>query len=418
MIDVDAIMDRVFAQQEEPEIGVDLNAILDRVLIEPRPPWVVFASGLTRGQFWGFAELGYGVGFSLAECKTEKCLGPTLVELVRMLHTPYAGAPVLVDSGAVAEIDPKTCRLKEGQKPIGPRAWDHRMDQYLEIATALGATAWLIAPDKVCDQRTSIKRFERQVPRLRKMAKLGAVIVLPLQPGPLSLFDLDRRLSKMLRVSRRPCAVYPGSQVIPAVPMRRAGKGTITPLSDLLVYLRQRKPPAIHLLGMGPNNRLLSSVLVAIERAVPGIRVSIDAALVRPKAHPGKPWIDLKPQVYAEVVSDWRSPLEQLDFTEIVGYMEAAELAEVARSAGAPQGVARQIGRSADPQEQFGRLWNLDEDDPWFGLVDDRLLQVLLERAYVLAVPKFGEGFSAARSDPLVSQRDRRLVHRIFPRLT
>ena len=84
--------------------------------------------------------------------------------------------------------------------------------------------------------------------------------------------------------------------------------------------------------------------------------------------------------------------------------MDAGELALVAQRAGAPRQIYEAIGRDADQFQEL-EIAEFDEDHPWFGIVHGDVLRVELQAAYLRAQPKFNRG---------VSQRDRRLVHRVW----
>jgi hypothetical protein len=404
-MDLDALLEEARAV-ELPSPLADLLAQAQQFKV--LRPWKVFVSGVSTqpGQMWGLAEMGYGVGLSLGEAKAEG-FRYRLAVLRRMLDTPYLSVTLLVDSGAIKEA-------RTGGA-ITAREWDRRMALYLDAARLLGPAAWLIAPDKVGDQAESIRRFQRQVPRLRQMLRAGAVVLLPLQSGALSQRPSAQWADLPDGLARQ--SGWSSTQLVPALPMRPKGGATVTPLPRLLAFLRQRRPPVVHLLGIGPGSVLLPRILWEIEQAVPGTRVSIDAALVRPLVgttqRPG-PWTVARQPMMQQVAADWRVPQAQFDLTEATYYLEGPELAAAVKAAGAPQQVFDQIANEpALIWELYEAMW--DEEHPWFGVVYQDALTAQIQRAYVRAVPKFGAGVPRqGRGDPAVAQRDRRLAHHFF----
>jgi hypothetical protein len=364
-----------------------------------------FASGLKPGQMWGFAELGWGIGFSLAERRDDvsKDMGrrawADILTTLDAIHEHLPGGfRVLVDNGAVQEVDLATMQT---QAAITDDQWQLRMGRFVELARRYGDAAWLITPDKVGDQAESIRRLERYAPRLREAAGHGAVLLLTLQPGPLDPVGLEERLRTSLRG-------VPDRQIVPAFPMRLVPgeRRTVTPLPVLVDYVRRRRPRVVHLLGMGPKSRQLTTVLQALAAASPSTRVTLDAAVVRSVA--ARAWTDEKPAAEQQVR---RGPkytpqgLSDLDPTEVLFELEPEQRRRAALRAGATPACADRLARDPDA---YGILagWG-DEEDPCFGVADERLLDESIFRERFVAEPKFGPASG-------VSERERILVRRVF----
>jgi hypothetical protein len=359
----------------------------------------------------GFAEIGRGIGFSLAERRegvsadlgSKAFLG--YLEVLQSLYDRLPGGfACLVDNGAVQEVDLLT---QTAVAPISDAQWALRMGRYVELATRFGDAMWLITPDRIFDQEETIRRFTICAPALRKAALAGAILVLTLQPGALGPIALEVRLRKLLpRVDDR--------QIVPAFPMRQRGDDrtqTVTPIPALLEFLARRRPHTVHLLGMGLKSRLLPGILKQIGTVSPGTRVTLDAADVRSVAVPGRPWMQEKP--WAQKQIGRRPPYQadaQIDETEIVFDLPQEGLRAAAREAGASAACAERF--AVDPERMYALLvaWHEDEaDDPCWGEVEPGTLDLALLHERYRWEPKFPPSAGA-------SERDRLLVHRVFGR--
>jgi hypothetical protein len=358
----------------------------------------VFASGLNPGQFWGFAELGYGIGFSLGEITTSTRFVRYLAEAERIYYSlPMNWGGLMLDMGAVQE--------HSKNEPISPRTMDFRMDQYLEAARRLPGAVFLVTPDKVGDQIASIGRFTRQLHRLRKMLDLDATLLLALQPGERSLAELDKIFRVLLGAPGPRRLLGEPPRVIPAFPMR--GTPPATPIDELVDYVRTERPSWIHLLGMGPANKQLPWVLRELGEVDPDLRVSLDASLVRGKIGAGRPWTEEKPRVAREVRGQTRpaeTGIVQVDVTEWQGLVSGftrPQLAVVAQQAGLSHWQEPLWSALTDEQaqERFVELVYEASDPEW------RAIIVALQRAEIIATPKFQR---------VVPQRDRRLARVVF----
>ena len=239
----------------------------------------IYASGLSPGRMTGFAEAGYGIGISLGDTsiRTKKTYLAYLREANRVWEV-FDFPGLMIDCGSVQETDLRTRRVVA---PISDAVMDQRMDWYIEAARLLGSGAKLVTPDKIFDQEETVRRFERQVPKLRTAIRYGAVLFLAVQSGRLSLEQMDKQLRKILgsKWSSPSSKKRWREKVVTAIPMRQGA----TPVNELYAFVKKVKPAQVHLLGIGPKNRRLPGVLSEISRLSPKTRVSIDANLHRAK---------------------------------------------------------------------------------------------------------------------------------------
>ena len=376
-------------------------------------PYIAFASGLKPGQMYGFAEIGRGIGFSLAEKREGASLDVGsrawrgYVDILHRLSEELPGGfSVLVDNGAVQEVDTETM---VAVAPISDASWRKRMDRYIELAALLGDAAWLITPDRIGDQQESHRRFALCAPQLRQAAADGAVLVLTLQPGPLGPVELEHELRALLGPGVK------DKQIVPAFPMRPRRDDrrlTVTPLPSLLDFVQRRRPRVVHLLGMGLKSKLLPEVLEQISRVSPETKVTLDSADIRSVAAQGRPWIEEKPWAQEQVRR--RRPYEQggvfdIDDTEVLaGDLDREQLLRAALEVGVDRACAERF--ADDPLGVYGILKGWDEgesDDPCWGEGAYPDFDMALSHERFLQQAKFPRSAGA-------SERDRLLVHRVF----
>jgi len=380
-------------------------------------PWIAFASGLKPGQIYGFAELGRGVGFSLAERREgvsadlgAKAWKGYLDVLDRIADELPGGFTLLVDNGAVQEVDLATMTAVA---PISDAAWQKRMVRYAELASRYGDAVWLITPDRIGDQRETIRRFKLCAPALREAVSLGATLVLTLQPGELDPVSLEARLLGLLALDSSLTARR-SPLVIPAFPMRLRGddrRATVTPLPVLVDFVRRRRPRTVHLLGMGLKSKLLPDVLRAIQAVSPETRVTLDSAEVRAVAVQGRPWIAEKPWAEAQVrrrPAYRQGSVREIDETEILLDLPPEALRAAALEAGLDPACAERFAEDPEILYALFAAWDeADADDPCWGACDPQVLDLALLHERFRREAKFPSSAGA-------SERDRLLVHRVF----
>lgn len=274
-----------------------------------------FASGSqSPGQPTGFAEVGKDVGVAALE------VGPKVeAELMRLKGRD---AHVFVDSGAFSEVEfgptgPRTVR------PFTPADWDRVLGLYERLAPVLGAQLHVVAPDKVGDQHETLARLARYAPRLRALRAHGVNILVPLQQGAMTLAEFDAAVE----------AVIGDRAWTPAIPSKKDA----TPKEAIAGYVAAKRPPLLHLLGLGPSSPRAPEVLRAIKYASPDTDVQFDsnvirAAVGRPEGRQARPYTwgqdraaeDLAQQAH---FGDYRDDDGGLDASEmledVAGWMDA-----------------------------------------------------------------------------------------------
>lgn len=195
----------------------------------------------------GLSRIGHPLGVSISVLS-----GPALEALCQL-----DACDVFVDSGAFSEVD------REGRvvAPITDTEWIKRVAVMHRIATALGRRAVIVAPDRVGDQQETLRRLALFEDALRAIVETGARIVVPIQRGG---------MSPTLFHDAAACLVGPFTSGIP-------GNKIAMPAEELELFLRARRPRAVHLLGIGPKSRWWATMLVLLRRFVPEAELSCDS---------------------------------------------------------------------------------------------------------------------------------------------
>jgi hypothetical protein len=229
------------------------------------PGVTFYASGTNdSGEIRGFASLGIHVGFSAS------VIGPTaLRELERHANT---GLLVFGDTGAYGERpapgpdeDQRGFRTSSRTREITDADWDARLDVFERVARIFGDRFSVVTPDRVGAQEATLARIETYAPRIRRIARFGARILLPLHAG---LQDLPAFCTKAEAILSLP--------LVPAFPLPK-GRTTVR---ALMGFARSQQPRVIHLLGLGLRSRWARHVFPALARQLPGLHVSMDANLI------------------------------------------------------------------------------------------------------------------------------------------
>ncbi len=288
----------------------------------PLPKCVhVFASGANRpSEIRGFAKLGISVGVAVNHLS--ECAITELIELQR---------PAMIDSGAFSEVV-FTAEGAHVVSPITDDEWRRRLAVYLRIASSLKEKAMLVAPDQVGNQQETLRRLARYRTKLVEIAATGAVLLLPLQVGELSH-------ANFLEAAR----IAAGIPLTPAMPMRKA----VTTADALIHFVRELKPPHLHLLGIGIENCRAEALIRAIRHFSPNTTISMDSNLLRAKVGAARPLTTTEAELrLAETERFYGavdSPVlalsgEGLDYTEYIAYpslwCRSQQLGEIAGRAG------------------------------------------------------------------------------------
>lgn len=233
-----------------------------------RCPWlqmghIYFASGSSAvADLRGLTRWLHPVGVSIPD------LGePALMEIEKLAGLEV---PVFVDTGAFAEVE-ATPQGLQVVRPIDDGAWDVRVAVGLRIARALGAQAYVVAPDRVGDQGETLRRMRRHREAMGALRSLGARVVVPLQRGIDSTARFDIACAEALGFD----------DYVRAVP----GNKDAMPLVEIERFLRARKPKALHVLGMGPKSARFLDFCDVLRRFGEGVAVSYDSNLIA--AHVG-----------------------------------------------------------------------------------------------------------------------------------
>jgi len=217
-----------------------------------------FASGSNyAGEILGISDVGMNPGVTVTR------LGSEAMAALRTLRG--AGVRVFVDSGAFSEV---------GFGAAGPfvveeitdAEWRRRLSTMQQIADALGGQAFIVAPDKVADQATTLERLGRYAEQVRALRAAGARILVAHQAGELSLVEFNRRAAELLGFS----------DFVVAVPMAHA----TTKLPALVELVKAVRPAALHLLGLGPRSKRYARTLRAVRRASSSTEILSDSVLI------------------------------------------------------------------------------------------------------------------------------------------
>lgn len=209
-----------------------------------------FCSGASApADLRGLARIRHPLGVSIPELSA-----PALAEVCALRGI----CDVFVDSGAFSEVD-TSCAVVA---PITDDAWIDRTAVMHRIAAALGPGAVIVAPDRVGDQRETLRRLALFADVVRACAALGARVIVPIQLGGMSPVLFNDCVTAIL-----------GVDFIAGIPGNKAAM----PTGTLETYLRVRRPAAVHLLGVGPRGHRYQALVDVLRRFVPRAAVSCDS---------------------------------------------------------------------------------------------------------------------------------------------
>lgn len=299
---------------EAPESQVALFA--PRVLAELAVAH--FASGSNHpGEIRGFASLHKPVGVAHSTVDKSRPFGrsgsgknkestrdwmarggqPRWTDLCRadclraLIAAANVGIPIFIDSGAFSEVD-FDARGPYTVAPITPEDWEERIAFYEEAVDGARGNADMVnivAPDKVGFQTETLERLRRYGPRMKALANRGAVVLVPLQKGDLSLSEFHDAV----------CEALGFGSWVPAIPMKKAA----TTPDELAEYLRRKRPSRVHLLGVGPDSDLAPEVVAAVLDESPTTEVQMDSVILRAKIGRGKKGSPDRPLTAAQDVA-------------------------------------------------------------------------------------------------------------------
>lgn len=175
---------------------------------------------------------------------------------------------VFADSGAFSEVD-DTCAVV---RPIDDAAWTERVRTMHRLAAVFGPPAplgdhgprlYVVAPDRVADQPETLRRLALHAEAMRACHALGARVVVPIQRGAMTAGAFDRAC----------CEALGFDAFVRGIPGNKAAM----PLEELEGFLRARRPPAVHLLGVGPRGPSYSPLTGLVRRVLGDVPVSCDS---------------------------------------------------------------------------------------------------------------------------------------------
>ena len=242
-----------------------------------------FWSGLSSTTTLGAAATSgqnVGVGVSALSGKEAKPLGPSRINAIARLPKDKL---VFIDSGAYSaeerggiDLDRHMVQFRRAGGTAFVPAWEFIFEKYGEIVGSRPpGTVFVVAADKVKSQRKTLGRIAKHARHLRELSDAGAQIIVPLQPGKLSLAEMSREVDKLLRFPWVPGLAVKGSPRY------------FTP-KVLRAFVLARRPSRVHLLGVGPavsRRTRASGIIPALRLAAAEVHAPIlvqsDSALTR-----------------------------------------------------------------------------------------------------------------------------------------
>lgn len=244
-----------------------------------------FASGSNRrGEIRGLGRCGIAVGVCASEVLARAARPLPFTPGVLAKHDrgelldelEAHGGPVFVDSGAFSEVTFGD-RGPEVVRPMHDAQWRRILAFYGVAAQRLGDRVALVTPDRVGCQRTTLERLARYSRDLgHLLAYSRARLLVPVQQGAVPMATFYRQ-SRAALTSWGGDSPRFDSRIVPALPMKKDA----TALPDLLAFIRDARPRAVHLLGIGPRSRRWTAVLEAIRSVDADVAISSDSVILR-----------------------------------------------------------------------------------------------------------------------------------------
>lgn len=324
---------------------------------------VAFRSGASRASdIRGLADAGQHVGVAVNELTKE-----SIDELMSLAGKK---TQVFVDSGIFSDGE------------ISEAEWNRRINIYIRLATDLGEQLHVVAPDKIGDQAATLALLKTFRVKLQGLAELGAHVLVPIQKGDGTAADFYGKVLAILKFD-----------FVPAMPMK---KSAMTP-NEVIQFVQARKPAAIHLLGLGPENKASEALINGLRSVSPDIEITQDsnalrARIGRTNGPQGGPR-ELTANVDA-VKSERGNPTgevegefgEKLDYTDDIAqpskWLPEKARADVAAAAGLSEPHAHRFVRFPDAflQEEVDGVPRWEDpqmaaalDDAWKKYVDKSL---------------------------------------------
>ncbi len=220
-----------------------------------------FTSGVNDpGEARGLAMSGRHFGITCSDIRTG------LVDELE-LYT-HCLQRLFVDSGAFSEVDFPKNAAPVAARPIQHETWIARLELAARLADTFGPRCYVVAPDRVGCQATTLERLARYAPHVAAIAARRAQIIVPVQKGALPMSEMFRQACEILGLRQLPIA---------GVPMKKDA----TSLDDLAELVRSLPwfGARIHLLGLGPKakNGYFAKVVRVIKSIRPNVAITSDA---------------------------------------------------------------------------------------------------------------------------------------------
>lgn len=181
----------------------------------------------------------------------------------------YAGnlQRLFVDTGAFGEVafGPEGVRVV---RPITDADWDQIFVLLLRCVIAYGKRCYVVAPDRVGCQPTTLARMELFAARVQLLAELGGQVIVPVQKGELAMSEMFRRSCEILGVH----------DPIAGVPMKKDAT-SLDDLRELVSSLPRHC--RIHLLGIGPESPRFWPAVEMILELRPDADITSDSVTLR-----------------------------------------------------------------------------------------------------------------------------------------
>lgn len=181
----------------------------------------------------------------------------------------YAGnlQRLFVDSGAFGEVAFGT----DGPtvvRPITDTDWDRIFVLMLRCTVAYGKRCYIVAPDRVGCQATTLARLATYADRVKLLAELGAQVIVPVQKGDLPMSEMFRCSVDILELE----------DAIAGVPMKKDAT-SLADLRELVTSLPRFC--RIHLLGIGPESPKFAAAIELILSLRPDADITSDSVTIR-----------------------------------------------------------------------------------------------------------------------------------------
>lgn len=261
-----------------------------------------FASGLKYiGEFLGFTDrdmnIGVAVTYYNSETGRHTFMSQKNIDYLRELSSGESNIQtyipkIFVDSGAFS-VGRALMKYEAGETDIKPTPlhFGDVLDKYKDLVswrpypyTTNPKQFYFVAPDVIANPNASLEQLQKYKPELDVLKKFGANLIVPLHDNPdFPMWSFDERIENM----------FGKDGYIAGIPTVKG----VTKLSRFIEFLKKRKPPRIHFLGMGFTGQYYRPFIEAVQCFSPKTKVFLDAvrltALIgRAKAKKGESLID------------------------------------------------------------------------------------------------------------------------------